>query len=135
VLSSVKGLGATKVTSLVDAFTKPFLIGGLKRGDSAQASTSLRIGGPGGGELEVTGSPEWPEDEVDEEGMGLAETPARGRERVPSRSPELLGVNGIDKDEPEGAWKDPLDDEEDDDEDDEDAEREGGPAKKRSRVE
>lgn len=31
VLSNVKGLGSVKVTSLIDAFNKPFLVGGLKR--------------------------------------------------------------------------------------------------------
>ncbi|TYJ59104.1 hypothetical protein B9479_000093 [Cryptococcus floricola] len=35
-LSNVKGLGATKVTSLVDAFNKPFLVGGLKRPERRQ---------------------------------------------------------------------------------------------------
>ncbi|WVQ93045.1 hypothetical protein IAU59_000109 [Kwoniella sp. CBS 9459] len=31
--SNVKGLGAAKVTSLVDAFNKPFLVGGLRRSE------------------------------------------------------------------------------------------------------
>lgn len=42
-LSGVKGLGAAKVTSLVEAFHKPFLAGGLKRkrkgADDTSAST------------------------------------------------------------------------------------------------
>jgi DNA excision repair protein ERCC-1 len=36
----VKGLGAAKVTSLVDAFTKPFLVGGLKRDRDETGETS-----------------------------------------------------------------------------------------------
>lgn len=48
-IATVKGLGPTKVTTLVDAFTKPFLVGGLKR--SADGST---LSGPSGGEKELS---------------------------------------------------------------------------------
>nr|ODN90596.1 DNA excision repair protein ERCC-1 [Cryptococcus depauperatus CBS 7841] len=41
VLSNVKGLGATKVTSLVDGFTKPFLVGGLRATASRDVAASL----------------------------------------------------------------------------------------------
>ncbi|WVO15355.1 hypothetical protein L204_103011 [Cryptococcus depauperatus] len=41
VLSNVKGLGATKVTSLVDGFTKPFLVGGLRATASRDAAAGL----------------------------------------------------------------------------------------------
>jgi DNA excision repair protein ERCC-1 len=105
VLSSVKGLGATKVTSLVDAFTKPFLIGGLKRDIprdkdvSTAIPTSVRIDGPGAASTDVVGSPEWPEEGIDEEGFGAREPvgKSRPRDRAPSRAPEL----GLEKDDEE----------------------------------
>lgn len=39
----MKGLGATKVTSLVDAFTKPFIVGGLKRKDKGRAADEVEL--------------------------------------------------------------------------------------------
>ncbi|OCF40583.1 DNA excision repair protein ERCC-1 [Kwoniella heveanensis CBS 569] len=39
--SNVKGLGAAKVTSLVDAFNKPFLVGGLRRSEKAVGEPSV----------------------------------------------------------------------------------------------
>jgi len=136
----VKGLGATKVTSLVDAFTKPFLVGGLKRGDSNQTgetTVSTRIDGPGAAELEAAGSPEWPEEDVDEEGVSERAV-GRGRERVRSRSVEEMR-NGAEENgrteesSADGAWKDPLDDDEEDEEVYAEA-GDGGPSRKRARV-
>ncbi|WVQ81347.1 hypothetical protein IAT38_003470 [Cryptococcus sp. DSM 104549] len=46
-LSAVKGLGATKVTSLIDAFNKPFLVGGLRR-PAGGAAADAGGGGPAG---------------------------------------------------------------------------------------
>ena len=139
----MKGLGATKVNSLVDAFNKPFMVGGLKRADgtvrpasdltaSKEVSTSDRVdqqdvragsstSGSGNGpadavaDEEVVGSPDWPSDvEEDEE----AERPVgRGREAVPSRSPPPVANEDT-------VWHDPLDDDEDD-------EADGPPAKRR----
>lgn len=41
-MAGVKGLGATKVNSLLDAFNKPFMIGGLRRADgTARPATDL----------------------------------------------------------------------------------------------
>lgn len=40
----MKGLGPTKVNSLVDAFTKPFVVGGLKRKKTG-SSTSDQVNG------------------------------------------------------------------------------------------
>ncbi|ODO04761.1 hypothetical protein I350_05371 [Cryptococcus amylolentus CBS 6273] len=81
-LSNVKGLGATKVTSLVDAFNKPFLVGGLKR---PEKTTSPR-GQQGSEESIYVGS-------------------------SPDPSVAQDGVNGADG-EMDGAavWRDPLDD-------------------------
>lgn len=139
-LSGVKGLGATKVNSLVDAFNKPFMVGGLKRADggtvrpasdltaSKEVSTSDRVdqqtseAGPSGNvngngheeanQPEDTGSPDWPSDVEDDQDEDLeAERPVgRGREKVPSRSPPPIANEDV-------VWHDPLDDdgEEDDD--------------------
>jgi DNA excision repair protein ERCC-1 len=128
----VKGLGATKVTSLVDAFNKPFLVGGLKRepadGTDSPANKRMRTDGPGAEDGGVAAaSPEWPEilddePEDDDADDGDAE-PSRGRERVPSRSPGAAS-NGRAADEsqegttrgasPLAAWQDPLDDADED---------------------
>jgi DNA excision repair protein ERCC-1 len=147
VLSGVKGLGATKVTSLVDAFTKPFLVGGLKRGESSSQPTNplsaagaSRVDGPG---AEVpppakvpspVGSPDWPdEDPEDEEAEAPVISPSIPRDRAPSRSPglspEAAPLDGEGEDRAGVAvWKDPLEDDEDEDDEDE------GPAPKRSRL-
>lgn len=44
-IATVKGLGPTKVTTLVDAFTKPFVIGGLKRSEQEAGTGSSTSGG------------------------------------------------------------------------------------------
>jgi hypothetical protein len=171
----------------VDAFNKPFLVGGLKRSEddkgastSASASTSTssststimrrteivtpalgeagvgqdksngkgagkgkeRVAGVGeeAAEVEETGSPDWPdeqveEDEHDEESATEQRRPKspspRDGGRVPSRSPgfspgprppEGDGVAG------DAAWRDPLDDDDDDDGE------EDGRAAKRARM-
>ncbi|WRT69257.1 uncharacterized protein IL334_006241 [Kwoniella shivajii] len=41
ILSNVKGLGSTKVTSLIDAFNKPFLVGGLRKEDMSQGPAGI----------------------------------------------------------------------------------------------
>lgn len=143
----MKGLGATKVTSLIDAFNKPFLVGGLKREppeeNGSSASKRMRTDGPGAEEGGVAAaSPEWPEildddpeddaaDNADGAGSEREAEPSRGRERVPSRSPGQspeAGRNGSGANRngnegggdapPLAAWRDPLDDEDDDEVDD-----------------
>ncbi|WVQ74467.1 hypothetical protein IAR50_004068 [Cryptococcus sp. DSM 104548] len=108
-LSNVKGLGATKVTSLIDAFNKPFLVGGLKRPEKTAAESASAI--------------------AIASGSGSGSGTGRGREEsifVGSSSPVLdPGAGG--EAEGEGVWRDPLDD------DDEEGEGEG-PAAKRSRM-
>lgn len=145
VLSNVKGLAAVKVTSLVDAFNKPFLVGGLRRPDDVtgkgkEKAVDPRPNGTGrhGGqedheeveEEEPAGSPDWP-DEPDEPD-DRPPSPPRGR--VPSRSPGLspeprevgAGEVGADNEGVSGVWQDPLEDEEDEDKD--------GPLAKRART-
>ncbi|WVR08906.1 hypothetical protein IAU60_005965 [Kwoniella sp. DSM 27419] len=148
ILSNVKGLGAAKVTSLVDAFTKPFLVGGLRRSQKAVGEPRIVIekerravsgvettdedGEPalGSGDAEDAdardGSPDWPDEEDEEE--PLAE-PSRQRERVPSRSPGLSPQPELGQVTSENAvWQDPLDE-------DEEAEEETvEPSSKRARV-
>ena len=163
VLSSVKGLGATKVTSLIDAFNKPFLVGGLKR-ESADENESpavkrMRTDGPGAEDVGVAAaSPEWPEildDEREDDDADAAGTeengdraePSRGRERVPSRSPGQspeaartgngADQNGDETDEealPLAAWQDPLDDDDDEDNIDENDDSILGNVSKRLKV-
>jgi DNA excision repair protein ERCC-1 len=137
-LSTVKGLGATKVTSLVDAFTKPFLVGGLKRGVAFRAvdsTTSIPVDEPNVNEpkeaVEEVGSPDWPEDESDK-AADEETTSGRGRERVRSRSVEegAVGETGTESaGVGEGAWKDPLDDD-----DDEEEEEDTAQPRKKARV-
>ncbi|KAK8844150.1 hypothetical protein IAR55_006944 [Kwoniella newhampshirensis] len=147
VLSNVKGLGATKVTSLIDAFNKPFLVGGLRREERAAGNPSAvsekerRAVGSAGNKGDETaeaeaenengpiGSPDWPEEAEEEELNDADESTRSVRGREPSRSPgvspELGAVNA------EGLgpeiWQDPLDGDGDEDDD--------GPATKRARVE
>ncbi|WWC72887.1 uncharacterized protein I206_106851 [Kwoniella pini CBS 10737] len=137
ILSNVKGLGATKVTSLIDAFNKPFLVGGLRKEDKngegivnvaerdRQAVGSARMEGNEEITIEDIGSPDWP-DEVDPEEE--EEEPIRTRKRVssPSRSPGLSPEPRIQLD--DAVWQDPLDD--DDDENDPGDQ----PSTKRTRV-
>jgi DNA excision repair protein ERCC-1 len=146
-LSGVKGLGATKVTSLVDAFNKPFMVGGLKRSDgtvrpasdltaSKEMTTSDRVeeaqaraeaDGEGG---QVTGpSKSRGQEQDDVEEMGSPDWPSdvdeneeemqvgRGTEKVPSRSPPPIAGDLDD------VWHDPLEEEEGEDT--------GPPAKRR----
>lgn len=100
-MSNVKGLGATKVTSLIDAFTKPFLVGGLRRPEREKTAQ---------------------EKQADKEAVTFA-----GDDMTdPTRSLELaVGNNDGNKrqmtDEVKGedmvsgqVWHDPLDDEDDD---------------------
>lgn len=47
-LAGVKGLAAVKVNSLVDAFTKPFLVGGLKRKRAYGETNLASAAGPNG---------------------------------------------------------------------------------------
>jgi DNA excision repair protein ERCC-1 len=145
-LSGVKGLGATKVNSLVDAFNKPFMVGGLKRVDgtvrpasdltaSKEVSTSDRVDNqqqPEGSsrngmadkaavvdeeeDVERIGSPDWPSDVDDEDGEEVERPVARGREAVPSRSPSPESRTRTRTDGQDEVWRDPLDDDEDDDE-------------------
>ncbi|WVW79555.1 hypothetical protein I302_101524 [Kwoniella bestiolae CBS 10118] len=122
ILSNVKGLGATKVTSLVDAFNKPFLVGGLKTVSTAsEKDVSNENGKTTITEVqeEEIGSPDWPAEEEEEEEENVPE-PRRGRIPSPSRSPGLSP-------EPRGeenVWQDPLDDDEEDEQ----------PSSKRARV-
>jgi len=149
----VKGLGATKVNSLVDAFNKPFMVGGLKRTDgtvrpasdltaSKEVSTSDRVdqqgaeaGPSGSGSGNGNGHENGQADE-DEEVGGSPDWPSdveedeeverpvgRGREAVPSRSPPPVANEDV-------VWHDPLDE---DDEDDEDGDIADGPPAKRRR--
>ncbi|WWC91020.1 uncharacterized protein L201_005960 [Kwoniella dendrophila CBS 6074] len=145
VLSNVKGLGAAKVTSLVDAFNKPFLVGGLRKEGKSKGTIDIgqkesrafiavdsdtrKKNGRNGRdshndeEIEIvddTGSPDWP-DEDEEEQEQEAIPPTRGRIQSPSRSPGLSPEPRISD---QGVWQDPLDDEDDDDE----------PTNKRPRV-
>lgn len=100
-MSNVKGLGATKVTSLIDAFTKPFLVGGLRRPEREKTAQ---------------------EKQADEEAAAFAD----GDMADPMESLELA-VGNYDAnerqvtDEVKGGdmvsgqvWHDPLDDEDDD---------------------
>ncbi|WWD21189.1 hypothetical protein CI109_105673 [Kwoniella shandongensis] len=143
VLSNVKGLGATKVTSLIDAFNKPFLVGGLRRDEKAKGTPAVisekerRAVGSAGDqgketaevEAEPIGSPDWPEQpEEEEEEEEEEEQPIRqARRREPSRSPGLSPeLGGVDTEALAlGIWQDPLDLDEDE---------EDGPSTKRARV-
>ncbi|WWC98153.1 hypothetical protein V866_005044 [Kwoniella sp. B9012] len=118
ILSNVKGLGATKVTSLVDAFNKPFLVGGLKTTTDTTASATEDGSKSNEKTSENIGSPDWPIDEEEEEEEAIPEN-RRSRRHSPSRSPGLSP-------EPreQDVWQDPLDLE------DEDGER----SSKRARV-
>lgn len=118
-LSGVKGLGATKVTALVDAFHKPFLVGGLRRRGQEKedklivamptsavlADTGARPGSSGeavrprenphenGGTITAQAdpvSPDWPDEEDQEDSFDPpVDTSSYGRGRAPSRSPGL----------------------------------------------
>ncbi|ORX39280.1 restriction endonuclease type II-like protein [Kockovaella imperatae] len=138
-LSNVKGLGATKVTSLLDAFNKPFLVGGLKRKaeDSApEIITSSNVRHSNDERIEDIHSPDWPMDDMDAEDALRDTEIERQRGRAPSRSPDIGPGDESGDDEvrgpPADVWKDPLDDEDDEDDDDELG---SGSSSKRARVE
>lgn len=134
------------MNSLVDAFNKPFMVGGLKRADgtvrpasdltaSKEVSTSDRVDNqqqPEGSsrngmadnaavvdeeeDVERIGSPDWPSDVDDEDGEEDERPVARGREAVPSRSNSPESRTRTRTDGQDEVWRDPLDDDEDDDE-------------------
>ncbi|RXK35828.1 hypothetical protein M231_06922 [Tremella mesenterica] len=123
VLANVKGLGAAKVTSLVDAFTKPFLVGGLKRDEGSKTSvaavTDQRVAiAPERAQTnasQVKGDSETLIDlgrEVEADKSDLSRHQKRGTasSRSPGLSPELRPSITIDS----PPWADPLDDEDDD---------------------
>lgn len=110
-LSGVKGLGKTKVETLVDAFHKPFLVGGLKRkddGGEVDTFTSSVSGHPTAAVPETGAS-------------GLSNGAARSLSSAGKGKARASGLGGaagaIDNGSPE--WPD-----EDDIEDDEEAARE-----------
>lgn len=151
-LAGVKGLGATKVNSLLDTFNKPFMVGGIKRSDgtarpasdltaSKEMSTSDRI-------AKESGHDAAPENgDTDTAANDTVAGP--GRERIESPDwPSDIEDGDADEEEesvtvgrgrekvpsrsppPDGngeVWRDPLDD--NDEEEDEE------PPAKRSRPE
>ena len=122
VLSNVKGLAAVKITSLVDAFNKPFLVGGLRRPEEPirqakgfEPPQSYENNDPGTEEQEPVASPDWP-DESDGSDVPFRSSPrGKGPSRSPGLSPEPQDGGGRDGDTTRGAhaWHDPLDDGED----------------------
>ncbi|KAL7421037.1 ssDNA endonuclease and repair protein rad10 [Cryptotrichosporon argae] len=157
-LGNVKGLGPVKVVSLLDAFNKPFLVGGLarRRGQaSAPANADETSGGrtalaregasgasgageatgPGDGDAQTGQTSSTAEHEQAPRGPSPdwsdsepAQPAGRQRARAPSRSPSPAGQ----------VWADPLGDDDNDDDDGkddgDDAEDEDGPAAKRART-
>jgi DNA excision repair protein ERCC-1 len=146
-IATVKGLGPTKVNTLVDAFSKPFLVGGLKRGVEDGGSGGLESGGvtsatPNKG-TSTSRSDERPtkkakgkEKAVEEERagsderMGSPDWPEEEEEddgpcTGDSNSPVIVSENGNDG-EVSGAgkgsevWRDPLEDDEPDSEPEQD---------------
>lgn len=138
------------MTSLIDAFNKPFLVGGLRKAERDGAPAVSAAAGPNGAggvptgntigkrargteqpdeglESEPAGSPDWPSDAEEE----AEEEIQRQRDRVPSRSPgispepRVVGDGEGDEDLQSGAWNDPLD---------EDEVEEDEPASKKFRV-
>ncbi|KGB75843.2 DNA excision repair protein ERCC-1 [Cryptococcus deuterogattii R265] len=97
-LSNVKGLGATKVTSLIDAFTKPFLVGGLRRSERGKTEQADKEAATFGDDdiADVTESVE----------------SAAGNKGANERhvSDEVKGGDMVSGQ----VWHDPLDDEDDD---------------------
>ncbi|KIR82546.1 DNA excision repair protein ERCC-1 [Cryptococcus gattii E566] len=97
-LSNVKGLGATKVTSLMDAFTKPFLVGGLRRSERGKTKQTDKEAATFG----------------DDDIADLTENVelAAGNKGVNERhvSDEVQGGDMVSGQ----VWHDPLDDEDDD---------------------
>ena len=140
VLSNVKGLAAVKVTSLIDAFNKPFLVGGLRRTENEDVQGNYRASAPANEtvpeEAETVGSPDWPDERDESDEPPLSRTRGRTSSRSPGVSPEA-------REEGDGvAWKDPLEENEDEKQKDEregqEAEREdddNAPVAKKARVE
>lgn len=97
-MSNVKGLGATKVTSLIDAFTKPFLVGGLRRSERGKTEQTDKEAATFG------------DDDIADltESVELAAGNKGANERYVSDE-----VNGGDMVSGQ-VWHDPLDDEDDD---------------------
>lgn len=97
-MSNVKGLGATKVTSLIDAFTKPFLVGGLRRSERGKTEQADKEAATFGDDdiADVTESVE----------------SAAGNKGANERhvSDEVKGGDMVSGQ----VWHDPLDDEDDD---------------------
>lgn len=121
----------------MDAFNKPFMVGGLKRSDgtvrpasdltaSKGVSTTERVNAQGGSstgngsmipqgeesgatDAGPVGSPDWPSDVEYEDGDEDGRPVARGREKVPSRSPPPESST----EEPSEVWRDPLEEDED----------------------
>ena len=153
-LSNVKGLAAVKVTSLIDAFNKPFLVGGLHRPEAGangeavrKAMTAENVSADGFGQEEVAegnGSPDWPEQQDEpSRRTNRGRTPSRSPGLSPERRDVILDGPGEDGRGAAEAWHDPLEDEEDptangshqrEDEDEDEDEDESGPATKRARV-
>jgi DNA excision repair protein ERCC-1 len=148
----VKGLGATKVNSLVDAFNKPFMVGGLKRADgtvrpasdltaSKEVSTSDRVdqqgaeagpsgSGSGNGNGTRTGTGQA---DADEEVVGSPDWPSDVEDDEEPERPVGRGREAVPSRSPppvgneDVVWHDPLD------EDDEDGDAADGPPAKRRR--
>ncbi|ADV23141.1 mating-type switching protein swi10, putative [Cryptococcus gattii WM276] len=97
-LSNVKGLGATKVTSLMDAFTKPFLVGGLRRSERGKTKQTDKEAATFG------------DDDIADltENVELAAGNKGANER--HVSDEVQGGDMVSGQ----VWHDPLDDEDDD---------------------
>ncbi|ORY24194.1 restriction endonuclease type II-like protein [Naematelia encephala] len=93
VLANVKGLGPTKVNSLYEAFNKPFIVGGLKRGEDGAAAAAGPNGAGG-----VTARGTISRASGDEDGG------AAPRESVINDG-DQIGTT---------IWRDPLDDDDDD---------------------
>lgn len=86
-IATVKGLGPTKVNTLVDAFSKPFLVGGLKRGAEDDGS-ALESGGvtsaiPGTG-ISTTRSEERPAKKAKGKAKAVEEERAGSEKRMGS---------------------------------------------------
>jgi DNA excision repair protein ERCC-1 len=120
------------VTSLIESFTKPFLVGGLKRKRQMSAGTvigtvaslvnrdqtALVSHDEDEERVDQVGSPDWPDS--NEEPQLTEKPPYRGRspDRSPGLSPDARALVDGEFATIGMVWKDPL--EEDDDEDDDD---------------
>lgn len=133
VLAGVKGLGATKVNSLLDAFNKPFMIGGLKKADGTarpatdltaakEMSASVQTAKAAGHDSvstaeqavedpastgERNGSPDWPSDD---EGNGGDDDDGEEAPRPIGRGREKVPSRSPPPTGNGEVWEDPLDD-------------------------